>query len=66
MEKIKTILLYVASLVSIALIIYFSFIDPIISGIQKYGVSGSIFKAIEIIALLFITLVIVEYERSKR
>ena len=59
--KAKDILLILFGIFSAGLLIYFSFIEPVISGISKYGTIGFITKVIGAIALFAIISSITHY-----
>lgn len=59
--KAKDILLIIFGILSAGLLIYFSFIEPVISGISKYGIIGFITKVAGAIALFAIIASITHY-----
>ena len=44
MDKLKDALLIIIGIVSTLIVVYFTFIDPIASGISKYGIMGFLGK----------------------
>lgn len=64
-DKIKTILLVIFGTCSFIMVVYFSLIDPIVSGVREYGVPGFAIKVVEFLALSVVALIILEYERNR-
>ena len=44
MDKLKDALLIIIGTISTLIVVYFTFIDPIASGISKYGIMGFLGK----------------------
>ena len=59
--KFKDILLIIIGIFCAGLLIYFSFIEPVIFGISKYGTIGFITKVLGAIALFAIIASITHY-----
>lgn len=44
MDKLKDTLLIIIGIISTLIVVYFTFIDPIASGISRYGIIGFLGK----------------------